>query len=282
MSGTLYVVATPIGNLEDISFRALRVLREVSLIAAEDTRRTAKLLQHYSILTPTTSFHAHNEKRKQALLLNKLNNNQAIALVSDAGTPTVSDPGALIVAAATEAGIRVEVIPGPSAVITAISASGLLNGAFTFVGFSPSRLKDRIPWLNELKNDERAIVFFESPHRIRTTLEHMQHIMSDRDIVIAREMTKVHEELVKGPINEVLKSLSPKVKGEITVVIQPKIKSSKKKSAPTTGKIWKEFLHLTEQLGLGKRAAISRIAKSYDMKSREIYSAIVKAKSSVK
>ena len=279
MSGTLYVVATPIGNLEDISFRALRVLREVSLIAAEDTRRTAKLLQHYSILTPTTSFHAHNEKRKQALLLNKLNNNQAIALVSDAGTPTVSDPGALIVAAATEAGIRVEVIPGPSAVITAISASGLLNGAFTFVGFSPSRLKDRIPWLNELKNDERAIVFFESPHRIRTTLEHMQHIMSDRDIVIAREMTKVHEELVKGPINEVLKSLSSKVKGEITVVIQPRNRSSKKKSAPTTGKIWKEFLHLTEQLGLGKRAAISRIAKSYDMKSREIYSAIVKAKS---
>jgi len=279
MSGTLYVVATPIGNLEDISFRALRVLREVSLIAAEDTRRTAKLLQHYSILTPTTSFHTHNEKRKQALLLNKLNNDQAIALVSDAGTPTISDPGALIVAAATEAGIRVEVIPGPSAVITAISASGLLNGAFTFVGFSPSRLKDRIPWLNELKNDERAIVFFESPHRIRTTLEQMQHIMSDRDIVIAREMTKVHEELVKGPINEVLKSLGSKVKGEITVVIQPRNRSSKKKSAPTTGKIWKEFLHLTEQLGLGKRAAISRIAKSYDMKSREIYSAIVKAKS---
>jgi len=279
MSGTLYVVATPIGNLEDISFRALRVLREVSLIAAEDTRRTAKLLQHYSILTPTTSFHTHNEKRKQALLLNKLNNDQAIALVSDAGTPTISDPGALIVAAATEAGIRVEVIPGPSAVITAISASGLLNGAFTFVGFSPSRLKDRIPWLNELKNDERAIVFFESPHRIRTTLEQMQHIMSDRDIVIAREMTKVHEELVKGPINEILKSLGSKVKGEITVVIQPRNRSSKKKSAPTTGKIWKEFLHLTEQLGLGKRAAISRIAKSYDMKSREIYSAIVKAKS---
>ena len=278
MSGTLYVVATPIGNLEDISFRALRVLREVSLIAAEDTRRTAKLLQHYSILTPTTSFHTHNEKRKQALLLNKLNNDQAIALVSDAGTPTISDPGALIVAAATEAGIRVEVIPGPSAVITAISASGLLTGAFTFVGFSPSRLKDRIPWLNELTNEERAIVFFESPHRIRTTLEQMQHIMNDRDIVIAREMTKVHEELVKGPISEVLKSLSSKVKGEITVVIQPKLLSSKKKIPPTTEQIWKEFHHLTEQLGLGKRASISRIAKSYDMKSRDIYSAIVKAK----
>ena len=278
MSGTLYVVATPIGNLEDISFRALRVLREVSLIAAEDTRRTAKLLQHYSILTPTTSFHAHNEKRKHALLLNKLNNDQAIALVSDAGTPTISDPGALIVAAATEAGIRVEVIPGPSAVITAISASGLLTGAFTFVGFSPSRLKDRIPWLNELANEERAIVFFESPHRIRTTLEQMQHIMNDRDIVIAREMTKVHEELVKGPISKVLKSLSSKVKGEITVVIPPRILSSKKKSPPTTEQIWKEFSHLTEQLGLGKRASISRIAKSYDMKSRDIYSAIVRAK----
>ena len=278
MSGTLYVVATPIGNLEDISFRALRVLREVSLIAAEDTRRTAKLLQHYSILTPTTSFHAHNEKRKQAVLLNKLNNDQAIALVSDAGTPTISDPGALIVAAATEAGIRVEVIPGPSAVITAISASGLLTGAFTFVGFSPSRLKDRIPWLNELTNEERAIVFFESPHRIRTTLEQMQHIMNDRDIVIAREMTKVHEELVKGPISEVLKSLSSKVKGEITVVIQPRILSPKKKSPPTTEQIWKEFRHLTERLGLGKRASISRIAKSHDMKSRDIYSAIVRAK----
>ena len=189
MSGTLYVVATPIGNLEDISFRALRVLREVDLIAAEDTRRTAKLLQHYSIRTPTTSFHAHNEKRKQALLLNKLNKNQSIALVSDAGTPTISDPGALIVDAATGSGIRVEVIPGPSAVITAISASGLLSGAFTFVGFPPSRLKDRILWLNELENDDRAIVFFESPHRIRTTLEQMQHIMSDRNIVIAVSYT---------------------------------------------------------------------------------------------
>ena len=278
MSGTLYVVATPIGNLEDISIRALRVLREVSLIAAEDTRRTAKLLQHYSILTPTTSFHAHHEKRKQASLLNKLTRDQAIALVSDAGTPTISDPGALIVAAATEAGIRVEVIPGPSAVITAISASGLLNGTFTFVGFPPSRLKDRISWLNELAKEERAIVFFESPHRIRTTLEQMQHIMSDRDIVIAREMTKVHEELVNGPIAEVLKSLSSKVKGEITVVIQPKILSHKKKSPPTTGQIWNEYRHLTEQLGLGKRASISRIAKSYDMKSRDIYSTIVRAK----
>ena len=279
MSGTLYVVATPIGNLEDISFRALRVLREVDLIAAEDTRRTAKLLQHYSIRTPTTSFHAHNEKRKQALLLNKLNKNQSIALVSDAGTPTISDPGALIVAAATEFGIRVEVIPGPSAVITAISASGLLSGAFTFVGFPPSRLKDRILWLNELENDDRAIVFFESPHRIRTTLEQMQHIMSDRNIVIAREMTKIHEELVKGPISEVLSSLRSKVKGEITVVIPPKIKSTKKTSSPTTEQIWKEFRHLTEQLGLGKRASISRIAKSYNMKSRDIYSAIVRAKS---
>ena len=279
MSGTLYVVATPIGNLEDISLRALRVLREVDLIAAEDTRRTAKLLQHYSIRTPTTSFHAHNEKRKQALLLNKLNKNQSIALVSDAGTPTISDPGALIVAAATEFGIRVEVIPGPSAVITAISASGLLSGAFTFVGFPPSRLKDRILWLSELENDDRAIVFFESPHRIRTTLEQMQHIMSDRNIVIAREMTKVHEELVKGPISEVLSSLRSKVKGEITVVIPPKIKSTKKTSSPTTEQIWKEFRHLTEQLGLGKRASISRIAKSYNMKSRDIYSAIVRAKS---
>ncbi len=279
MSGTLYVVATPIGNLEDISFRALRVLREVDLIAAEDTRRTAKLLQHYSILTPTTSFHAHNEKRKQALLLNKLNKNQSIALVSDAGTPTISDPGALIVAAATEDGIRVEVIPGPSAVITAISASGLLSGAFTFVGFPPSRLKDRISWLNELEKDDRAIVFFESPHRIRTTLEQMQHIMSDRNIVIAREMTKIHEELVKGPISEVLSSLKSKVKGEITVVISPKSKSLKKNSPPTTEQIWKEFRHLTEQVGLGKRASISRIAKSYNMKSRDIYSAIVRAKS---
>ncbi len=279
MSGTLYVVATPIGNLEDISFRALRVLREVDLIAAEDTRRTAKLLQHYSILTPTTSFHAHNEKRKQALLLNKLNKNQSIALVSDAGTPTISDPGALIVAAATEDGIRVEVIPGPSAVITAISASGLLSGAFTFVGFPPSRLKDRISWLNELEKDDRAIVFFESPHRIRTTLEQMQHIMSDRNIVIAREMTKIHEELVKGPISEVLSSLKSKVKGEITVVISPKSKSLKKNSPPTTEQIWKEFRHLTEQIGLGKRASISRIAKSYNMKSRDIYSAIVRAKS---
>ena len=160
MSGTLYVVATPIGNLEDLTFRAVRVLREVDLVAAEDTRRTAGLLQYYSISTPTTSFHAHNERQKQAVLLRRLEDGQPIALVSDAGTPTVSDPGSRLVAAALAKGLKVEAVPGASAVLAALASSGLASEQFLFAGFPPSRSHDRKQWLEKLAEEPRPLVIF--------------------------------------------------------------------------------------------------------------------------
>ena len=200
MSGTLYLVATPIGNLEDLTFRAVRVLREVDLIAAEDTRRTGGLLQHYSISTATTSFHAHNEQQKQALLLRRLADGQSIALVSDAGTPTVSDPGSRLVAAAHKRGVRVEAVPGASAVLAALVSSGLASEQFLFAGFPPSRSNDRKKWLEKLSDEPRPLVIFEAPHRITKLLGQMKDIMGDREVCLGRELTKKHEELVKGPI----------------------------------------------------------------------------------
>src|SRR5919108_741811 len=196
MPGTLYVVATPIGNLEDVTLRALRVLREVSVIAAEDTRRTARLLQHYSISTPTTSLHEHNERTKTPGLIDRLRNGESVALVSDAGTPVISDPGARLVAAAHAAGVRVEPVPGPSAALAALSASGLSGDAFTFVGFPPARAEARRNWLRELAHETRPLVLYEAPHRIRDTLEDMFSIWGDRTIALGRELTKVHEEMV--------------------------------------------------------------------------------------
>src|SRR5262245_57983406 len=216
MAGILYVVATPIGNLEDVTLRALRVLRDVSVVAAEDTRRTARLLQHYSISTPTTSLHEHNERQKTPALLQKLANGESIALVSDAGTPVVSDPGEALVAAAREAGVRVEPIPGPSAVMAAIAASGLPSREFTFLGFPPSRSKDRKLWLAKLASESRLAVFFEAPHRILGTLTDLGAVIGlDAAVCVARELTKVHEELVIRPISELLEIFSRPI-GEFT------------------------------------------------------------------
>src|SRR5688572_924229 len=170
MPGTLYVVATPIGNLEDVTLRALRTLREVSLIAAEDTRRTARLLQHYSISTPTTSLHQHNEGAREPALLARLQAGESIALVSDAGTPVISDPGRSLVSSAHGLGVRVEPIPGPSAVIAALSASGLPADEFTFLGFPPHRGKDRKAWLDRAAAELRTLIIYEAPHRIQRTL----------------------------------------------------------------------------------------------------------------
>src|SRR4051812_34543428 len=203
MPGTLFVVATPIGNLEDITARALRVLREADLIAAEDTRRTAHLLARYAITTPTTSLHEHNEAAKTASLVERLQRGEAIALVSDAGTPTVSDPGGRLIRAAIDAGIRVEPIPGPSAVLAALAVSGLPTDTFTFLGFPPTRSKDRKAWFERLQTIGGTIVFFEAPHRIRGTLDDLVRIAGDVDVLLAREVTKAHEQLVRGPISKV-------------------------------------------------------------------------------
>lgn len=277
MSGTLYVVATPIGNLEDLTFRALRVLREVNLIAAEDTRRTAKLLQHYSISTRTTSFHAHNERRKQTVLLQRLRDGQRLALVSDAGTPTISDPGSRLVAAAIENGIRVEAIPGPSAVLTALVVSGYSTGDFIFVGFPPNRSHNRKQWLESLADEARPIVFFEAPHRIRATLEEAGKIWGDREIAVGRELTKIHEQLVKGPISRIL-SVLKEPRGEITVVVGPCQKTTVLQHLPSTEQLWNEFCCLTENNGVSRRQAISTLAKRYRQPARTVYAAIERAK----
>src|SRR3989442_7845975 len=218
MPGTLFVVATPIGNLEDITARALRVLGDVALIAAEDTRRTAHLLARYAIKTPSTSLHEHNEAKKTASLIARLQRGDSVALVSDAGTPGISDPGQRLIRDAIAAGIRVEAVPGPNAAVTALAASGLPADSFTFLGFPPTRATDRSRWISELRGAGRTVIFYEAPHRVRETLEQILVAVGDCTVAVGRELTKSHEELVRGPISEDLKRLE-RPTGEFTVVV---------------------------------------------------------------
>ena len=268
MPGTLFVVATPIGNLEDITLRALRVLREVSVIAAEDTRRTAHLLARHAITTPTTSLHEHNERRKSAAILARLERGENVALVSDAGTPTVSDPGGELIRAAIDAGVRVEAVPGPSAVLAALSASGIPSQSFLFLGFPPTRSSDRRKWFERLKRADSPVVFFEAPHRIRRTLEELSETTGDCQVVIGRELTKIHEELVRGPISTVLKRLERPV-GELTVVVligqMPDIEPS-----------------IDPVLSDSRRQAMAALAKAHGLTANQLYGAIEAAKKSVK
>ena len=270
MPGTLYVVATPIGNLEDVTFRALRVLREVSVIAAEDTRRTSRLLQHYSISTPTTSLHEHNELGKTQALLRRLSAGESVALVSDAGTPVVSDPGARLVAEAHRAGVKVEPIPGASAAIAALSASGFSGEQFLFLGFPPSRPAARRKWLTEVADEPRPLVLYEAPHRIRQTLEDLKNCLGNRTVALGREMTKAHEELVVRPISGHLESLSEE-RGEFTLVVGPADPLKRPAALPSSDLIAREFWQLTSGEGLGRRPAIKRLATKYGVSSREVY-----------
>ncbi len=281
MPGTLFVVATPIGNLEDITARALRVLREVQLIAAEDTRRTGRLLARYEIETPSTSFHQHNESSKLPAILERLNKGDDVALVSDAGTPTVSDPGQHLIRAAIEAGLRVEPIPGPSAILAALVASGIEAGSFTFMGFPPTRSKDRKQWVDELRKACRPVVFFEAPHRIRETLEAIRRDVGDCSISVAREVTKIHEEFVRGPISTVLSQLGAPV-GEFTVVIDIGHTTDTGQSEHVTPSMLKdEFGQLTLNGGFTRRRALAKIARAHGIPVNVVYDLIEGAKKSV-
>jgi 16S rRNA (cytidine1402-2'-O)-methyltransferase len=272
MAGILYVVATPIGNLEDVTLRALRILREVSLIAAEDTRRTARLLQHYSISTRTTSLHEHNEREKTPKLIERLTAGDSVALVSDAGTPLVSDPGQTLVAAARAAGIRVESIPGPSAVIAAIASLGLPATEFTFLGFPPSRPKDRKRWLASAVQEPRLVVFFEAPHRIRQTLETLAELVGpDRLVGFARELTKVHEELVVRPISEAIGALV-EPRGEFTVVLPPaQVSEVSVKSPPDHDDLARELGQMTDNGVHTRRQALKILAERHGLPVNELY-----------
>jgi 16S rRNA (cytidine1402-2'-O)-methyltransferase len=272
MAGILYVVATPIGNLEDVTLRALRILREVSLIAAEDTRRTARLLQHYSISTRTTSLHEHNEREKTPQLLDRLRAGESIALVSDAGTPLISDPGQTLVGAARDAGIRVEAIPGPSAVMAALSASGLKTAEFVFLGFPPTRAKDRTAWLQSVAAEARLTVFFEAPHRIRRTLSDLASALgADRVVGVGRELTKAHEELVVQPISQHLEYFAVP-KGEFTVLVTARSEQQKDAGPPPpTAQLHVELGELTKSGAASRRQALKTLAERHRMTVNDLY-----------
>lgn len=221
LPGGLYVVATPIGNLDDITLRALKILQAVDLIAAEDTRHTARLLAHHRIRTPLISCHEHNEHHRCAELIRKIQCGSAVALVSDAGTPSVSDPGYRLVRAAVEQGLDIFPIPGASAAISALCASGLPTDAFVFVGFAPKKKGRRMDLLASLADDPRTLIFYESPRRVAMFLEEIRSEMGDRPAVLAREMTKLHEEFIRGSLSDIRTTLVDRVdvKGECTLLV---------------------------------------------------------------
>ncbi len=278
---TLFLVATPIGNLEDVSLRALRVLREVSLVAAEDTRRTAKLLSHFDIHTPTTSFYDQVEHEKTPRLISRLAAGESLALVSDAGTPGISDPGYRLARAAIEAGFRVEAIPGASAVLTALVSSGLPTSTFSFVGFPPPRAQARERWLAEICSRRETVVFFEAPHRVRATLDAILRVGGDRPVAVGRELTKVHEELLRGTVTSVLGQLTEE-RGEFTIVLGAAGETSKPaEPLPEAEHLLALFGQLTDDGSLSRREAIGQLAERYGMSSRDVYRAIEDAKNSV-
>ncbi len=259
-AGTLFIVATPIGNLEDLSFRALRTLKEVQLIAAEDTRRTGKLLSHYQIRCPMVSLREHNEHRNTPGLLARLQAGESIALVTDAGTPTISDPGSGLVRAAREVGIRVVPIPGPSAVTTALAASGFPADRFAFMGFAPRSGSARETWLAALSKEPGTVVFFESPHRVAHALEEVKRAVGKRPILALRELTKIHESLVLYPIQSVPS------KGEFTIVVGPMDAGASSADQPQIDPGLASGLleHLVGQPGLTREKAEVMVAKALD------------------
>jgi len=221
-TGTLYIVATPIGNLEDITFRAVRILREADLIAAEDTRHSRKLLTHFGISRPITSYFDHNKAFKGNLILEKLRQGLSVALISDAGTPCISDPGFQLVRDAVAEGLPVVPVPGPSAAIAALSAAGLPTDRFAFEGFLPARQGKRRERLLSLKGEERVLVFYEAPGRLAAALSDLLEVMGDREVVIARELTKIYEEFIRGRAGDVLESLKGRqIKGEVVLLVAP-------------------------------------------------------------
>ncbi|MBN3905641.1 MAG: 16S rRNA (cytidine(1402)-2'-O)-methyltransferase [Nostoc sp. NMS1] len=266
---TLYVVGTPIGNLEDITFRAVRILQTVDIIAAEDTRHTGKLLQHFQVKTPQVSYHEHNRTSRILELLEHLVNNKAIALVSDAGMPGISDPGYELVKACIEAGISVVPIPGPSAAITALSAAGLPTDRFVFEGFLPAKTQQRQEHLESLQTESRTLIFYESPHRLRDTLQDLADVWgSDRQIVLGRELTKLYEEFWRGTIAEAIAHYSQREpQGEYTLVVagipasQPQLTEEELKAE----------LKLLINQGISRSQASRQLAKFTSLPRRQLY-----------
>ncbi len=272
--GMLYIVATPIGNLEDITLRALRVLKEVALIAAEDTRRTRKLLNAYGIKTPVTSLYDQNELAKSASIISRIEEGDDIAYVSDAGTPGISDPGYILINKAIEHAIEVITIPGPVAAIAALSISGLPMDSFAFYAFLPSRPAKRRQFLESLRDETKTMIFYESPRRLASSLNDIHGILGDRKMVLSREMTKLYEETIRGTISEVLKSIEgTTVKGEITLILsgaQKRSVSDQKEAIKEKLKALREDPHLTT------RDIVDTISEELTISRKEVYQEVLK------
>jgi 16S rRNA (cytidine1402-2'-O)-methyltransferase len=271
MAGTLFVVATPIGNLEDLTFRALRVLREVDLIAAEDTRRTAKLLARYEVRKPLVSLREHNEVRETPRLVARLSRGASIALVSDAGTPAIADPGARLVRAAREAGLDIVPVPGPSAITAALSVSGLEETSFVFMGFPPATGSGRTTWMEQLAAESRTVVFFESPHRIQRTAAEVSRLVKSQ-ILIHHEISKINETFVVYQNNEV--PAARVARGEFTVVVPPR---TAEKTTYDPSVVYDLYAKLYRQADLSAELSLRLTALAFSLTEREAAKIIKKA-----
>ncbi len=264
--GTLYVVATPIGNLEDITYRAVRILGEVDLVAAEDTRHSRKLFARYGISKPLVSYHDHNEQQRLGGLIERLLDGQNVALISDAGTPCIADPGYRLSAACADAGIPVVPVPGPSAVIAALSAAGVSTERFAFEGYLPSRAKARSDVLKLLRDEQRTLVFYEAPHRLAATLSDMSAIMgADRPLVVGRELTKLHEELFRGTVAGAMERFrDDPARGELVLIVSPGRRGPLISAREALQKLLADG-------DLSRRDAVKLVAREYGMSSSDVY-----------
>ena len=269
--GTLYLVPTPVGNLEDITLRAIRVLKEVDWIACEDTRNTLKLLNHFEISKPLISYHRHNEERRAEELIEKLKQGKSIAIVSDAGTPVISDPGEEIVKMAIENKVKIVPIPGACAFVNALIASGMEGKEFSFLGFLPLDKKLRKEKLEEIGETRKTTLLYEAPHKLKKTLEDLKTVIQDRRIVLAHELTKMHESLIRGTIEEVLLQVG-EPKGEFVMVIEGNLQEKKNdlQTLLTTMTLEQHYIYY-EKMGYEKKEIIKKIAKDRDVTKNEIY-----------
>jgi 16S rRNA (cytidine1402-2'-O)-methyltransferase len=265
-NGTLYVVATPIGNLEDITYRAVRVLGEVDLVAAEDTRHSRKLFARFGIQKPLISYHDHNEQLRQEELLTRLLSGEDIALISDAGTPCIADPGYRLIASCHAAGITVVPIPGPTASITALSAAGVSTERFAFEGYLPQKAKARTDLLKQLNGEQRTLVFYEAPHRLSATLSDLVDVLgAERPLVVARELTKLHEEFFRGTAAEAVSRFERKpARGELVLIIPPSTQGPQMN-------VREALRRLLNESDLSRREAVKLIAREYGLPSSDIY-----------
>ncbi len=274
MSGRLYIVATPIGNLEDITYRAVRILREVDSIACEDTRQTRKLLDHYGIGKPVVSYHEHNEMERAVELAAQMSAGANIALVTDAGVPLVSDPGYRLVRAAIDAGVPVHPIPGPSAALAALSASGLPTDSFRFGGFLPVKPGQRVKALEAIREEQATVIFYEAPHRILDALQAIDETLGNRPVVIGRELTKIHEEFLRGTAREIHDTLAARdsIKGEFTLLI------GKATEPPPDDTPLSEAVDALENAGIPRMEAIKQVAHRRGLSKREVYSQLLSSR----